>query len=560
MNKFKVRTYVLSFVRTHIVLTIFLLLSVLLAALSGLLPPFILQHILDDYLAPMIQGSVSSPDILLPSILYFFSYLLVGLSTIFENLMIDLFGQKLIHNLRYQMLEKSHYLKASYYTSHGAGELQSRIMDDVQSIETLFASGLVSLAVSAIKVIGILVSLFTFSIALGFVILAAIPIIYLLAVLFRKAMLKAQLINRKAINRQANHISETIDSIRTIENLNEENFREKEYHELLKEAYKARNKTSICDSLFSPILEILKALLVVIVTYLVLWNMNRVQDTIILGLSVGTFAASISFIGSIFSPIEDIGMELQLMQEGVSGMKRVQDFMNEEAEEKKEETITKELIFASQKKDLIEIKDLTFRYEDGEKNIFSHTSFSIKPKEKVTLIGRTGVGKTTLFRLILGLYSHQGEILLNGYETYRIPNEEKRKIFGYVEQGFSAIRGTILEQITLKDASISEEEVKKVMKEAFLDDYVIREIKGGYDAVFAENLFSRGQLQLLSLARALVSNPEILLLDEISANLDSKTEKEIIKALADASKTRTVISISHRLSDQLGFDRTIEIK
>ena len=166
-----------------------------------------------------------------------------------------------------------------------------------------------------------------------------------------------------------------------------------------------------------------------------------------------------------------------------------------------------------------------------------------------------------MFRLLLGiLIPTDGHVYIGGKDSYLIPNKEKSRIFGYVEQGFSSIDGTIMDQITLKDTSLTLEKVKECMKKVYLDDYVENEIKDGYQAEFKENLFSRGQLQLLSLARALVHDPEILLFDEISANLDSETEKKILEALSSASADKTVISISHRLSDQLGFDKTIEVK
>lgn len=166
-----------------------------------------------------------------------------------------------------------------------------------------------------------------------------------------------------------------------------------------------------------------------------------------------------------------------------------------------------------------------------------------------------------MFRLILGILEPtEGNVSVNGVPASRIPESEKRKIFGYVEQGFKPVPGTVKDQVTLGDAALSLGAVRAAMRNAFLDDYVMSRLAKGYETPFDEKDFSRGQLQLLGLARALVADPRILLLDEISANLDSETEKQVIDALAKASASRTVVSISHRLSDCLGFTRVLAVE
>lgn len=472
--------------------------------------------------------------------------------------MISLFGQQLIHKLRYEMLEKVQKLPSSYFTSHGTGEMSSQIMDDVHSIETLFATGLISILVSLLKIIGILISILVFSWILGLIIIAIVPLIFVITLLFRKIMLKNHIKNRKIINQQANHISETINTILTTQNLDKEEYKEKKFRELLNEGYDAKLKTGLLDSIYSPIIECIKTLVIALVTILVAYGVS--SSNYILGISLGTFAASINLITDIFSPIQNLGQELEAMQEGLSGVKRIQVFMNEKEINKKEETFTYKEIFKRNLENIVEIDNVSFKYDDGDKYVLSNLNFVVKNEEKVILTGRTGVGKTTLFKLILGINKPSiGKVIVNGYDIYEVPDLEKRKIFGYVEQGFSAINGDIKSQITLNE-DISLDEVREVMKQVNLDSYVMNHIKDNYNATFKESDFSRGQLQLLSLARALLFKPKILLLDEISANLDSKTESDIIKALSSASNHKTVISISHRLSDQLGFDRVIEIK
>lgn len=559
MNNFKITSFVKDYLTNHVWIFIGLILSILLAAFSGLLPSYVLKYIIDDYLTVAINtNTIDTGKLIYLAILYFGSYLFYFVFIIFENYMISLFGQQLIHKLRYEMLEKIQKLPSSYFTSHGTGEMSSQIMDDVHSIETLFATGLISILVSLLKIIGILISILIFSWILGLIIIAIVPLIFVITLLFRKIMLKNHIKNRKIINQQANHISESINTILTTQNLDKEEYKEKKFRKLLNEGYDARIKTGLLDSIYSPIIECIKTLVIALVTILVGYGIS--SSNYILGISLGTFAASINLITDIFSPIQNLGQELEAMQEGLSGVKRIQVFMNEKEINKKEEAFTYKEIFKRNLENIVEIDNVSFKYDDGDKYVLSNLNFVVKNEEKVILTGRTGVGKTTLFKLILGINKPTtGKVIVNGYDIYEVPDLEKRKIFGYVEQGFSAITGDIKSQITLNE-DISLDKVREVMKQVNLDSYVMNHIKDNYNAIFKESDFSRGQLQLLSLARALLFKPKILLLDEISANLDSKTESDIIKALSSASNHKTVISISHRLSDQLGFDRVIEIK
>lgn len=560
MKRYKIKDFLLPFIKRHWLLTILLSILIIFCAVSELLPSYALKYLIDDYLAVNIKNeNINTTTLILISLLYFGSYALVSVFTILENIAIDSFGQKMIHELRYEMLMKTTRLKSTYFTHHGTGEMTSKIADDVNAIETLFASGLVSLIVSLFKVLGILISIFVFSWTLGLILLFFIPVLYIITRTFQKQMLRNQLINRKAINGLNNHLSETADNILTIRNLNGEKYREKGFESLLLDSYHSLNKSAVFDSIYSPIIQMMKAIVISLVCILVSYGENNVDNVLSLGITVGTFSAALSLISNLFSPIENIGQELQSMQEGVSGVKRVEDFLSEDEIPEKDLSIkANDLIDADE---LISVKNLSFHYDDSDELIFSDVSFEIYRNDKVTIIGRTGAGKTTLFRLLIGvLVPTSGNIYIGKVDSYRIPDDEKRKVYGYVEQGFSSINGSILEQITLKDKNISINKVRESMRKVNLDSYVIDNIKGGYNAKFKEEYFSRGQLQLLSLARALVYDPKILLLDEISANLDSETEKDILNVLSKESENKTVISISHRLSDSLGFSKTIEVR
>ena len=205
----------------------------------------------------------------------------------------------------------------------------------------------------------------------------------------------------------------------------------------------------------------------------------------------------------------------------------------------------------------VRLSGVCFSYGKGEREILRNFDLTVEEGETVTLAGRTGAGKSTLVKLILGLYApERGQVLVFGTPPDRIPEEEKRRWFGYVEQQFRQVPGTVGDQVSLGDPQVSEEQVQKALTTVGLWQ-TVRNLPQGLHTSCDEGLFSQGQLQLLSIARAIVLDPKLLLLDEITANLDSKTEEQVLSALKAASLHRTVLSVSHRLYEQTGGRRVV---
>ena len=200
---------------------------------------------------------------------------------------------------------------------------------------------------------------------------------------------------------------------------------------------------------------------------------------------------------------------------------------------------------------------MTFGY--GEKPVLSDFSMTVKQGGQVTLVGRTGAGKSTVFKLLLGLYQPQaGSVTIGGVDVARITDRERRTCIGCVEQHFSRVPGTVLEQITLGDPQITAEMARNAAKLAGIDE-AIQALPEGYDTVCSDGMFSQGEWQLLSIARAAAADPAVLLLDEVTANLDAETEARVLEALRRASAGRTVLSVSHRIYENLG-GRTVKIE
>ena len=546
----EILTAVGSICTQNLLLPIALVITVVGAVVTALVPPLILEKIVDELTAgnsmPIVQAFS-----------YFGVVALAGLLESTRESLLIVFGQKLTHGLRSQMCEKLSHLSADMLSKMDAGTIASRFVGDVDTLETLFTSGIISMFADACTMIGIYAVLWQKNRGLAITLLAILPLIALFTRHVQKKMLAAQMDSRKAAARTSGLVPETIHCIRMIHVFGKEGFMRKRYDRTLQEGYAAMERTNFYDALYSPVILITDALVTGVVMLLSASSGPEVR--MFFGMSVGTAVAVISYISRIFSPIESIGMEIQTIQEALAGAKRVGEFLElptrlETSGEAGEKVMT-ELGKASAGTDspvaCISLEDVSFGYEE-EKMVLEHLSFEIKTGEQVTMTGRTGAGKSTIFKLLLGLYRPQkGCVKIYGQDAYLLPDSIRRRLFGCVEQSFKRVPGTVLEQITLSDPTISREDAVEAAKLAGLHE-VIAGMEQGYDTPCTDALFSQGQWQLLSIARAVAAKPSILLLDEITANLDVGTEQEVLYALRRAGENRTVVSISHRLYEKMG--------
>ena len=546
----EILTAVGSICTQNLLLPIALVITVVGAVVTALVPPLILEKIVDGLTAGNLMPIAQAFS-------YFGVVALAGLLESTRESLLIVFGQKLTHGLRSQMCEKLSHLSADMLSKMDAGTIASRFVGDVDTLETLFTSGIISMFADACTMIGIYAVLWQKNRGLAITLLAILPLIALFTRHVQKKMLAAQMDSRKAAARTSGLVPEAIHCIRMIHVFGKEGFMRKRYDRTLQEGYAAMERTNFYDALYSPVILITDALVTGIVMLLSASSGPEVR--MFFGMSVGTAVAVISYISRIFSPIESIGMEIQTIQEALAGAKRVGEFLElptrlETSEDAGEKVMT-ELGRASAGTDspvaCISLEDVSFGYEE-EKMVLEHLSFEIKTGEQVTMTGRTGAGKSTIFKLLLGLYRPQkGCVKIYGQDAYLLPDSIRRRLFGCVEQSFKRVPGTVLEQITLSDPTISREDAVEAAKLAGLHE-VIAGMEQGYDTPCTDALFSQGQWQLLSIARAVAAKPSILLLDEITANLDVGTEQEVLYALRRAGENRTVVSISHRLYEKMG--------
>ena len=546
-NVKNVRSVIRQTVTGYAGLSLGIMLAVAGAIVTALLPPWILGSIVDT-----ITAGNAVPVALV--ILYFAFTVLTGLTESLREGLLTVFGQKITHALRSSMMEKYTNLTAGELTKQEPGTIVSRFVGDVDTVENLFTSGIISMFADACKIISILVVIWLKNRGLAIVLLILLPFLYWFTRTVQKNMLKAQIENRRAVGRASGHVPETLHNIRTIHTLGKERYMEQRYDEYIAESYRAVDRTNFYDAIYSPVILILNAIVVAVV--MLFSASGNAKVLTLFGMSAGTAVAVINYISQIFTPVESLGMEIQTIQSAVAGVHRINEFYA--LEELPERVWNLETSVAiAQETPFVELQNVTFAYEDDSRKILHHLSFQVYPGEQVTLSGRTGAGKSTVFKLLLGLYQPgEGKVLIQGRDAIQIPENEKRSLYGYVEQTFHRVSGTVKDQITLYDDSFTMEEVREAARIAGLDA-TIEQLEKGYDTLCTSEIFSQGQWQLLSIARAAVAKPKLLLLDEITANLDAQTEEEVLQALKRASEGRTVISISHRVNAETGRIITI---
>ena len=509
----------------------------------SLFPPLILGKIVDSITA----GKQTAFWMVLA---YMGLIALTGLMESARESLLTVFGQKITHALRSSLIEKFTRLTADGLNHQEPGAVVSRFVGDVDTVEELFTSGIISMFADACSIISILVVIWFNNKGLAIVLVVILPFLFWFTRHVQKNMLAAQIQNRRAVSRGSGHVPETLHNIRTIHCLGKERYMEERYDTYIGESYQAIEKTNFYDAVYSPVILILNAIVVAVV---MLFSASGNKTVLTLfGMSAGTAVAVMNYVSQIFTPVESLGMEIQTIQSALAGVHRINEFLDQPELPEKQPVEKK-----SQKADapFVSIKNVSFGYDD--RMVLENLNFQVNTGEQVTLAGRTGAGKSTIFKLLLGLYRpSKGTVLIDGMPAADIPEKTKRKLFGCVEQSFHMVPGTVKDQITLFDENITMEDVKAAAQLTGLAD-TIEELEKGYDTICTPELFSQGQWQLLSIARAAAASPKLLLLDEITANLDAETEKEVLQALRRISENRTVISISHRVTAKTGRVITI---
>jgi ATP-binding cassette subfamily B protein len=535
MKTKRVKDIVISTLIKHSGLSLALLVSAIAVVLSSLIPPLLLKQVIDENLMKAKTEGLLSLTLIYLGVLY-----TIGLADFLKGVVLTNLGQKITTKLRSESMAKLHHLDPAYFTETIEGETVSRIINDTEAVDVLFTGGIVNMGIDLFKIVGILFSIVFLSLRIGIVTLILIPVILLLTRWFQKGMLKAQRQSRSLIGRMTQQVSETLRNALVIKANGHELTMMERFKKTLIQHTLSIETINKYDSLFPTVIQLTKALSIAALIYSFLIGN-------VLFISIGSIVAAIELISNLFDPIESVGSELQSIQQAIAAINRIDEYLAQKEETERDQSFDLKKLL-NQSSSLLKFNHVSFSYENNQ-TVLDDISLELTGGQQVTFVGRTGVGKSTLLKLVLGLLpANQGEITLNDMDVYKIPHKVQRALYGSVDQNFPLIKGSLRQQITLGDPLIDEEKVIIALKKVGLKQ-LITQTEYGLDALIPSQLQpSEGQKQLIAIARAIVLDPPVLILDEISSGLDGLSSAHINEVLKKVNKNRIVLSVTHRLS------------
>ncbi len=456
-------------------------------------------------------------------------------------------GQMIMKDMRTQLFDHTVHLSLKFIDSNPVGRLVSRLTNDVETINELFTTVLPSLLKDFSTMLGVTVALFLLSPRLGGVTLLTLPLVFIITAVFRVRARNAFRNVRKSVSRLNAFISERIAGMRIVQLFVREKRSHRKFQERNGELLDANLGEMYVFAIFRPIIDLLASVSMAVIIYF--GASLLLKDLVSLGILIAFF----NLIRMFYHPVMDLSEKYNILQSAMAGGERVFDLLDSKAKIGQ----PTEPLTMQEARGGIEFNNVTFSYKEGEV-VLKDLSFRVKPGETVAIVGYTGAGKTTIISLLTRLWEIQGgDIRLDDVDIRDLPTDELRRRVQSVLQDVFLFSGSIVENIRLgADIPLKDIEraVKLVRADSFIDAY-----PDGLDTELSErgSNLSMGQRQLLSFARVLAHNPDVLILDEATGNIDTETEKLIQEALTELLRDRTSLVIAHRLSTIRHADRII---
>lgn len=520
---------------------VFVCLAVSLAATGmRILQPIIIHRVLDKDVA---AGDVAG--IARMSLLFFGVVVLIFILDVVFNYLTGIIGQKSMHDLRMALFRHVLGLDVAFFDRMPVGRLLTRMTSDISSLSDLFTEGVVSIFAEMAMIAGVLGLMFFYSPRLTLVVLCATPFMALTMTLFRRHSQRWYLEVRARLAQMNAYLQENVAGMRTVQSFNREARNYAAFYGFNDEYRLSQVQTILGFALFFPAINVISNLTLAAV----IWVGGRriIEQGILSGASL-SFATLFLFVQSVnmlFTPLRNLSEKYNLLQSAMASSARIFRLLDTKAKIVK----PADEIIPGPLRDRVAFENVGFEYVPGEA-VLREVSFEIKRGQTVAIVGATGSGKTTLINLLTRFYdATEGRITLDGVDLRRFDPAKLRRLFAVVLQEVFLFSGTIAENIRLTNPDLTDEQIWDLLAQVRADDFV-RALPGGVNAPVHERggTFSTGQKQLLAFARALAADPQILVLDEATANVDTETEQRIQEAIARLLEGRTALVIAHRLS------------
>jgi len=519
-----------------------IVLNILVSAL-GPLRPYLSKIALDDNIANKdFQGLLVICSILLGSLM------LQALIQYFLTYYTEFTGQKIVYDLRIQLFSHVQKLALKYFDKTPVGRTVTRVTNDVDSLNEMFSSGIVSIFSDIFSIIWIFIFMFAMSWDLSLVTLAVLPALFYATFLFRKKVRENYRDVRKHIARLNSFMQERITGMNVVHIFAKEKNELKNFSVINKDNREVNIKSVFYHAVFFPVVEMLSAISLA----LIIWYGGG--EVIQKHLTVGVLLAFFQYTEMFWRPVRDLSDKYNILQTAMASSERIFKLLDDE-------TIIQdpaEAKLPNKVKGEVEFKNVWFAY-NAEDYVLKNVSFKINPGERVAIVGATGAGKTSIINIFTRFYDIQkGNITLDGIDIREMKKRDLRKYISMVLQDVFLFSGTIKTNISLGNEDISDEQIVEAAKFVGADKF-ITQLPNGYNEVVKEKgaTLSVGQKQLVSFARALAYNPQILILDEATSSVDTETEMLIQNAIEKLLVGRTSIVIAHRLSTIQNADKIL---
>ncbi|MCK4413405.1 MAG: ABC transporter ATP-binding protein [Candidatus Eisenbacteria sp.] len=527
---------ILRYLRPETARVLVAALLLILFSLTSLAGPLITRIGIDHYIA---NGDAAG---LLRICLAWFALLLIGGGLQYAQIVtMNLIGQRTMMRLRQEIYRHLQRLPISFYDRHPVGRLMTRVTNDVEVLNQLFTQGVVAIIGDLVTLLGIMIVLLVMDARIAFVTFAMLPFLFWFSIAFRSRVRHAFRDVRLALARINAYLQENLGGIAVIKAFRREARNDAEFDELNTDHRDAFLRSVRAFAVYFPLVELTQSVAIA----LILWYGGGlvIQD----GLTFGALVAFIQYVGRFFRPIRDLSEKYNILQDAMASSERIFALLDREPEP--DAPTTSPYVEAFDPQAAIRFERVSFSY-DGKTPVLQEVSCEIAPGTTTAIVGATGSGKTTMISLLARFYDPTaGVISIGGIDTRKVPRAVLRRRMAIVEQDVFLFAGTIADNMRLWEPGISKERLAEAVATSHAD-VLIRRLPRGWEHPVMERggSFSTGERQLLAFARALAFDPEILILDEATASVDTETEALIQDALRNLLRERTSIVIAHRLS------------